>query len=374
MHGVHVAGVGITPFGKYPGSLRDLMMTAGAAALKDAGRDTVDAVYVGTMNPEAFVGEGNVASGVADGLGLAAVPALRVETASSAGAAAVFAGYTAVASGYFQSVLVIGGEKMSHVPSPQVTGILGQVLDPCERAQGATMPALAAIVTRAFMQAFSVTRRDLARVAVKNHYHGSLNPDAQFQRPVSLEEVMHSRLIADPLRLFDCAPISDGAAAVVLTADWASVRVTGIAQGTDHVALRDRDSLVSFRATREAAARAFRMANRKPSDVQVAEVHDAFTSFELMSVEDLGLFPVGRSCRALRSDAMTLSGKIPINPSGGLKARGHPIGATGLAQVVEIVRQLRGQAGDRQVEAAVGLAHSIGGLATGNWVTILERN
>jgi acetyl-CoA C-acetyltransferase len=189
---------------------------------------------------------------------------------------------------------------------------------------------------------------------------------------VTLEAVMESRLVADPLRLYHCCPISDGAAAVVVRAEHAAVRIAGIGQGSDYLALRYRDDFTGFRATREAARAAFGMAGFGPERVEVAELHDAFTPFELISLEDTGLAPAGKAARLLAHGETALDGRLPVNPSGGLKARGHPLGGTALAQVVELWWQLTGQALGRQVSARVGLAHSIGGLATSNWVTLLE--
>jgi acetyl-CoA acetyltransferase len=214
--------------------------------------------------------------------------------------------------------------------------------------------------------------REMTQVAVKNHAHGARNPLAHFQQAVTAEEVQASRLVADPLRLLHCCPISDGAAAAVLTAQRAPVRVAGIGQGADTLAVRHRDVLTRFQATRSAARAAFGMAGFGPERVDMAEVHDAFAPFELASLEDLGLVPPGKAGRATLDGETTIDGRLPVNPSGGLKARGHPLAATGLAQIVECVWQLTGRARGRQVPARVALAHSIGGLATNNWVTILE--
>ena len=234
------------------------------------------------------------------------------------------------------------------------------------------MPALAGLITRALMARSGLSAREISQVAVKNHANAVRNPYAHFRAPVALAAVMASRLVADPLRLFHCCPISDGAAALVLTASRAAVRIAGIGQGTDALAVRHRQELTSFRATQAAAKAAFAMAGFGADRVEVAEVHDAFTPFELIALEDTGLFPPGAAGRATLDGETALDGRLPVNPSGGLKARGHPLGATGIAQVVELVWQLTGQAADRQVSAHVGLAQSIGGLATNNFVTLVE--
>ncbi len=369
---VWIKGAAMTGFGRSAQGLPDLMADAARAALTAAGIEVPDAIVVATMNPEEFLGEGNFASHVATHLGFAYVPAIRVETATSSGAAAIFAGFTAVASGVHRSVLVLGGERMTHLPTPRVSEIIGRSIDPCERSYGATMPALAALVTRALMSRRGTGLREISQVAVKNHANAARNPYAHFREPVTLEAVMESRIVADPLRLYHCCPISDGAAAVVLSAEPAAVRIAGIGQGTDTLAVRYRQDLTSFRATRIAAKAAFAMAGFGAERVDVAEVHDAFTPFELIALEDIGLVPLGAAGRATLEGETALDGRLPVNPSGGLKARGHPLAATGIAQVVEVVWQLTGQAAGRQVSARVGLAHSIGGLATNNFVTLLE--
>lgn len=373
MPDVWVAGAGMTRFGKRQESLPDLMAEAARAALSRARVEVPDALVVAAMNPEEFTGEGNFASRVATHLGFAHVPALRVETATSSGAAAVYSAFAMVAAGLARTVLVLGGEKMTHLPTPRVSELIGRSIDPHERAYGATMPALAGLVTRALMARTGVTLREISQAAVKNHAHGARNPYAHFQEPVTLDAVLESRVVADPLRLYHCCPISDGAAAVLLTAEPAPVRIAGVGQGTDSLAVRYRDSLVSFQATQAAARVAYRMAGFGPERVEVAEVHDAFAPFELIALEDLGLVPPGKAGRATLAGETALDGRLPVNPSGGLKARGHPLAATGIAQIVELYWQLTGEAHGRQVTARVGLAHSIGGLATNNWVTLLER-
>jgi acetyl-CoA acetyltransferase len=330
------------------------------------------------MNSEEFTGDSNVAARIAEELGMTGLPALRVETASSAGAAALHAGFQAVASGCCRHVLVLAGEKMTHLTTSATTRILAEVIDPQERRCGATMPALAAMITERYRQRYRLSHasleRLLCRVAMKNHRNGSHNPYAQFQQPISEESYFSSKLVSTPLRLYDCSPITDGAAALILTAEKSDVVVSGIGQGTGPVSLRERDSFTSFHATRLAAERAYRMAGIAPRDIDFAEVHDAFTSFEIISTEDLGFFPPGKGGRAVEAGRTGLDGMLPINPSGGLKARGHPVGASGAAQVVEAVWRLRGEVKVKlRKEARRGLAQSTGGLGANNLVTIVER-
>jgi acetyl-CoA C-acetyltransferase len=369
---VWIAGAGMTRFGRRDENLPDLMAEAALAALADAGIERPEALVIAAMNPEEFTGEGNYASLIATRLGLSQVPALRVETATSSGVAAVYSAYAAIAAGFHRSILVVGGEKMTHVATPRVSEIIGRSIDPHEKSYGTTMPALAGLVTRAAMHRRGFTLREISQVAVKNHAHGARNPYAHFQEPVKLEAVMESRLVADPLRLFHCCPISDGGAALVLTAEPRAVRIAGIGQGGDSIAVRYRSDLTSFRATQAAAQAAYRMAGFGAERVEVAELHDAFTPFELISLEDTGLVPPGKAGRATLDGETAVGGRLPINPSGGLKARGHPLAATGISQIVELCWQLRGKAEGRQVPARVGLAQSIGGLATNNWVTLVE--
>ena len=372
MTDVWIAGAGMTRFGRRDENLQDLMAEAALAAMLDAGIDRPDALVVAAMNPEEFTGEGNYGSLIATRLGLSHAPALRVETATSSGVAAVYTAYAAIAAGFHRTVLVVGGEKMTHLPTPRVSEIIGRSIDPHERSYGTTMPALAGLITRATMHRRGLSLREISQVAVKNHAHGARNPFAHFREPVALDAVMESRVVADPLRLYHCCPISDGGAALLMTEDRRRVRVAGIGQGADTIAVRYRTDLTSFRATQVAAEAAYRMAGFGAERVEVAEIHDAFAPFEIISLEDTGLVPAGKAGRATVDGETAIGGRLPVNTSGGLKARGHPLAATGIAQLVELYWQLTGRADGRQVEARVGLAQSIGGLATNNWVTLLE--
>lgn len=377
---VYISGVGMTKFGKSPEPLERMMAEAAALALKDAHIEKVDAIYIGVMNVEEFVGDSNIGALLVDTLGLSGVPSTRVETASSTGAGAFQTAFYSVASGHMKNVLVIAGEKMTHLPTAKTTKILSEVIDRSERRYGATMPALAAMIVQKYAQQYhlsSSTLEDvLSMVAIKNHFNGSFNPYAQFRKRITNEDYLKSQMVSYPLRLYDCAPITDGAAAIILTTQPTSINVSGVGHATDTSAVRHRASFTSFNSTKEAAVKAYTMAQVNPSDIQFAEVHDAFTPFEIIGTEDLGFFQPGKGWKALQEGVTQLRGKLPMNPSGGLKSRGHPVGASGLAQLVEIVWQLRGEAGEeRQLKKAeIGLAHSIGGLGNNNLVTILERS
>ncbi|MFB3885225.1 MAG: thiolase family protein [Thermodesulfobacteriota bacterium] len=377
---VYISGVGMTKFGRSKDSLERMMAEAAGLALKNAQLERVDAIYIGVMNVEEFVGDSNFATLLADTIGLAGIPSTRVETASSTGAGAFETAFYAVASGHMKNVLILAGEKMTHLPTAVTTRILSEVIDRSERRYGATMPALAAMIAQRYAQEFNLSHQKLveilSQVAVKNHSNGSLNPHAQFRKVITKEDHLKSQVVSYPLRLYDCAPITDGACAMVVTNQPTPVKVSGIGHATDTSALRHRTSLTSFHSTKEAATKAYTMAHLNPSDIQFAEVHDAFTPFEIIGTEDLGLFPAGEGWKALEEGITHLHGRLPINSSGGLKSRGHPVGASGLAQLVEIVYQLRGEAGEeRQLKKAeIGLAQSIGGLGNNNLVTILERS
>ena len=376
MQSVYVSGVGMTRFGKDPRSLAEIFGEAAQQALLRSGIQDVDALYVGVMNPEEFTGDSNIAAQIVEALGLTGIPAIRIETASSAGAAAMQAGFQAIASGYYRRVLILGGEKMTHLSTSATTRILAQVLDKQERQCGATMPALAAMITEKYRQKFRLSQSRLeimlCSVALKNHLNGSRNPLAQFQKAITREAYFASKFVATPLRLYDCAPITDGAAAVLLTSEKSDVRLAGLGQGTGPLSLRERDVFTSFPATRIAAARAYQMAETSPRGIDFAEIHDAFTPFEIITTEDLGFFPPGKGGEAAVEGKTVIEGSLPINPSGGLKARGHPVGASGLAQIVEATTRLRGQSQSGH-EFRRGLTQSTGGLGTNNFVTILER-
>jgi acetyl-CoA acetyltransferase len=376
MQSVYVAGIGITKFGKDPRSLASILCDAARQALGDAQLESVDAIYLGAMNPEEFTGDSNLAAQIAEALDLTGVPAIRVETASSAGAAGLLAGCQAIASGYSRRVLVVAGEKMTHLSTSATTRILAEVIDTRERLCGATMPALAAMITERYRRKFRLSQSRLGHmlcaVALKNHRNGAANPHAQFQRAITKNDYFASKWVATPLRLYDCAPITDGAAAVVLSADTGDVRVAGIGQGTGPVSLQDREVFSSFPATQIAARRAYRMADTSPLGIDFAELHDAFTPFEIITSEDLGFFPPGKGGDAVLDGRTAITGALPLNPSGGLKARGHPVGASGLAQVVDAVRHLKGQTGAKR-EFRRCLTQSTGGLGANNFVAILER-
>jgi acetyl-CoA C-acetyltransferase len=387
MRRVAVIGVGDTEFGElWDSSFREIGIKAGLAAVADANisADKIDALYVGNMSAGRFIEQEHIGALIADYSGLARdhIPATRVEAAGASGGLALRQGFQAVASGLHDIVVVGGAEKMTDVSDTESANIQSSSADQeWEIVLGATYPALHALIARRHMHVYGTMREQLADVAVKNHKHGSLNPKAQFQRPITREVVMGSPLVASPLRVFDCAPSSDGAAAVVLCPlDQAKkytevpVEIIGTGQASDTLSLHDRKDICTMEATRSAAKRAFDMAGITCKDVDVAEVHDNFTISEILALEDLGFFKKGEGGKATEAGLTGLEGEIAVNTSGGLKARGDPIGATGLAQAVEIVTQLRGKADKRQVkDAQVGLTHNVGGTGATVVVHLFRR-
>jgi acetyl-CoA C-acetyltransferase len=387
MREVAIVGIGCTKFGEmWDKSFRDLFIEAGLMALADArvSGAQIEALYGGNMSSGIFLEQEHVGALIADYSGLTAnnVPSTRVEAACASGGLALRSGVIAVASGYHDVVISAGIEKMTDVGAEKAMDALAAAADrEWEAAVGATFPGLYAMMARAHMHEFGTTREQLAQVAVKNHYNGSMNPRAQFRNRITIETVVNSPLVADPLRLFDCSPITDGAAAVVLVPAARAkeftdtpIYIKAAAQASDSISLHDRRSLTSIDATTVAADRAFKMTKLQRSKIDVAEVHDCFTIAEIMAIEDLGFFEKGAGGPATIAGETAIGGKIPINPSGGLKACGHPVGATGVKQAVEIVEQLRGDAGKRQVDGAeVGLTHNVGGTGGTVVVHILAR-
>ncbi|MBI4500887.1 MAG: thiolase domain-containing protein [Gemmatimonadetes bacterium] len=381
MRDVAIVAAGMTPFGElWHASLRDLCVEAAMEALKNAKTDQVDALFVGNMSGGQFVGQEHLGPLFADQLGMSGVAAMRVESACASGGTALRAAFAEIASGLSETALVVGVEKMTD--ATDVTEILATAADQeNEVYHGITFPGLYALIARAHMQAYGTTEEDLSWVSVKNHKQGALNPKAQFRREVTVEEVMSSSMVSDPLRLLHCSPVSDGAAAVLLcplkeakkyTDRPVKILASGLA--TDSMALADRRELASLDAVERSARKAYKMAGMGPQNMQVAEVHDCFAIAEICCVEALGLVEKGKAGSAARTGYTALGGCIPVNTSGGLKSKGHPVGATGVAQAIEIFEQLREEAGERQVEGArIGLTQNMGGSGASSVVHIFQK-
>ncbi len=387
MREVAIIGIGETKFGElWEKSLRDLGIEAGFKAMEDAGisGSDIDAMFVGNMSAGQLIDQEHIAPIIADYSGMAEknLPAIRVEAASASGGLALSQGYMAVASGVHDIVVIGGAEKMTDVGDETAGEILAKTADQeWEAVFGATLGSLYAMMARRHMKDYGTTKEQLAAVAVKNHYNGSLNPNAQFRRAIKPEMAINSAMVASPLGTFDCAPLSDGAAAVILAPlDKAKkytdspIKILSCGQAGDYMALHDRDSLTRMDATIVAAKKTFKYAGLKPKDVQLAEVHDNFTISEIMAIEDLGFFKKGQGGKVTEDGQTSLNAKISVNTSGGLKAKGNPVGAVGVAQAVEAVIQLRGEAGERQVDKAENaLIHNIGGTGSTAIVHILGR-
>jgi acetyl-CoA C-acetyltransferase len=407
--GVALVGAGMSKFGAFPDkTTRDLFVEAFNAMAKsvDKGMDAndIEALYVGNFSSDLFEGQGHIAPIVADWVGLVPRPATRVEGACASGGVAIREGILAIASGLYDAVLVGGTEKMTNLPTEQVTDTLAAASDATyEGSCGFTFPGLYAAMATAYMAKYGATPETFMKVGIKNHRNGALNPKAQFNK--SIRDLMNSRIekakqkggpvpdwreeldflkdpkanpvVAWPMRLFDCSPITDGAACILLVAEELAgnfcgnpIHIVGSGQGSDH-ALHEREDMTTILAARTASLEAYRMSGTKPEDIQIAEVHDCFTIAEVVATEDLGFFKPGEGYKAAEQGVTARDGAKPINTSGGLKSKGHPVGASGVGQVVEIWHQMRGEAGPRQVpgkEIRLGLTHNVG--ATGGTCTV----
>ena len=383
MRDVAIIGVGMHRFGElWEQSLRDLFVDSALKAVEDAGVDHLDSMYVGCMSSGLFTGQEHLTSLLADYLGMGPIPATRVESACASGGLAMRSAFIEVASGLSDIVLAVGVEKMTDVAGDEATSVLAAAADQeYEAFHGVTFPGLYAMIARAYMERYGATSEQLAAVAVKNHENGSLNPLAHFQNRITVDAVMDSMMVADPLHVFDCSPVSDGAAAAILCPlDIAKklsskplVRVAGVGSATDTIAIAQRKDVTRLAAVERSARMALEMAGKTPDDIDLAEVHDCFTISEICVIEEIGLVERGRGAEAAASGLTARDGAKPVNTSGGLKAKGHPVGATGVAQVYELVQQLRGEAGERQVaDARVGLAQNMGGSGGSSVVHILE--
>jgi acetyl-CoA C-acetyltransferase len=388
---VGIIGVGHPRFGKSGVSFPDMCCYAAMDALDDAGIKTgeghgVDQVFLATMGAQMLNRQSSIASGIVDTLNLRPAMAESIENGPASGASAIKLGYMAIASGMCDVVLVIGGEMMRVVSGWEGTDFVATMLHPeAEYPYGLTLPSFAGMFTRLIMDKYGVTERDLAIVAVKNHENAMHNPAAHIQLVPNLEVITEDEdkdiinpYVAEPLRLYDVCPVSDGAAAVVLCAmDVADrfkkkpAKIAGIGQATDTHAVAEREVPTDLLAVRLASQQAYKMAGLTPQDMDVAELHDAFQILEIVESEEVGFFPRGEGHLAARRGDTKVGGKIPINTSGGLKSKGHPLGATGVSQVVEIVKQLRGEAEGRQVEGAKnGITVNFGGFGN-NVVSII---
>jgi acetyl-CoA C-acetyltransferase len=383
MRPVAVIGAGKTPFGIFPDrDLRSLAVEAGQKCLHNANLTPgqIESFYLGNFAGPSFVGQNHLAPYVSTALGIMDVPATRVEAACASSGSAFFHAWAEVAAGIYDLVMVVGVEKMTSQTTARVSEILAEAGD-CsgEMRAGNTFASLFAMIARRHMYEFGTKKEHLSSVAVKNHANGALNPDAQMRKVITLEQAMRGKPIADPLNLYDCSLISDGAAAVILApleraAEFTDkpVRILGIAQSSDYVALDQKDDITTFPAVRRSSQKAYAMAGVTASDIQFAELHDCFTIAEIIASEDLGFVGRGEGGPYAFEGHTARTGERPINTSGGLKAKGHPVGATGVAQICDLVLQIRCEAGDRQIPRhSLGLAENLGGSGATCVVSIL---
>jgi len=381
-----IVSAGLSKFGKLKGLYaREIFALAAKEAFErcpnlDPKKD-LQALFIGHMG-ESYEHQGHTGATAADWTGLLHIPATRTECACASSGAALRAGIFAIMSGLYDVVMVGGVEKMTHRTTSEVTEFLAMASDyPFEQWHGITFPGLYALMATAHMHKYGTTEEQLAMVAVKNHHNGFLNPKAHMQKEVTLEKALNSRVIAWPLKLYDCSLITDGASCLILTKPEIAkkftdtpIHIIGSGQGSDSIGIYERENFTSLAAAKYAAKKAYEMAGVTPKDIDVAEVHDCFTIAEIIAYEDLGFCKPGEGGHLIEEGVTTLEGELPINTSGGLKAKGHPVGATGTAQAYEIYLQLTGQAEKRQVEnPEVALTHNVGGSGATAVVHIYRR-
>lgn len=378
--GVHIVGGGHSKFGKRSDiGLRELAYEAVSDLFNDSklSPKDIDATVIGIAADE-FNGQGAPAALINDEIGLSGIPTVRVESACATGTAAIITAHNMIKAGLRDSVLVVGVEKMTAISSAVATELMSRAGDiRSEFPFGCSFPGYYALMASAHMAEFGTTREMLSSVGVKAHHYGAKNPQAHIQKEVSLEEAMGSIQIASPLNLYDCSLISDGAAAVLLTKESLAknftdtpINIKGIGTGSDTMTMANRASLTELRGAQFAAKEAYKMAGVTPDQIDVAEVHDCFTIAELVAMEDLGFYDKGQAGPAAVDQQTYIGGKIPINVDGGLKSKGHPLGATGVSQAVELRKQLLGEAGNRQVDGVnIGLSHNVG--QTGQFVNVI---
>lgn len=378
---IGIVGTGHTKFGKLEQNIEELMMDAINQALKSAHTDIskIDIIYIANLS-SSFSHQCHLPAVLAKNLGTNK-EIVRVESACASGGLAIKEAVVAITSGLYKTALVVGVEKMTETPIDEVTSILASAASQTEILHGATFPSLFALIAQSHFHKYKTTETDLARIAVKNHHNAFFNPLAHFNKEITVEDALKSRPIASPLKLMDCSAVSDGAAAVILTREdlvsaftKSPVYIIGLGHDTDSISVYDRKDLTKIPAVIAAAKKAYEMSDVKPTDIDVAELHDCFTIAELVEMEDLGFCAKGEAAKMIEKGETSIEGRLPINPSGGLKAKGHPIGATGVSQIVEITKQLKGECGKRQAKKAdIGLCCNIGGSGATAVVSILSR-
>jgi acetyl-CoA C-acetyltransferase len=378
-------------WGKYSGSLIEMMAEASLSAIDDAGTDKIDALFVANMGAGRINNQTALGSALVDYLNLFPAVGASIENGPASGGSAARIGYMAISSGLHDVVMITGGEKMRVAPGPVVTDFVATMAHPeAEYIYGITFPSLGALLARLYFEKYGVTSEDLARIAIKNHQNGLKNPHAHIQQKITMEGILTSRearlnnpMIADPLHLYDMCPVTDGAASLIMCSMEKArelqktpiIKFAGTGQGMDTMAVHEREDPTFLKAVKFASDQAFAMAGLTRDDIDFAEIHDAFEILELAELESAGFFQRGKAHLAIRDGETEISGRFPVNTSGGLKARGHPVGATGVAQLCELVWQLRGKAGERQISGPPkhGYAVNFGGFGNNVVSTILSR-
>jgi acetyl-CoA C-acetyltransferase len=376
MSGVVVSGVGMTKFGTHEEtSAKDLLLQASVQALKDANFPKIDAVYVGNFMSGILNNQEVLASIIANELGLGHIPTAKVEGACASAGIAFRQAYLMIQHGVYDNVLVAGVEKMKHAPTQDVTKAINAAMDnsSSDKRAGLTFPAFFGLVANRYFHETGASKKHLAMVALKNREYAMQNSNAQFRKQTSLEEILQARLITEPLGLFDCSPATDGAAAVILSKGEKGVKVIASGQASGPTEIEYIESLTSIPAIRESARLAYSQAGLTPDDIDVVELHDCFSMTEIIAIEELGFAEKGMGWKAIEEGKTRHGGKVPINTSGGLLSRGHPIGATGLAQIIQIVLQLCSEAPNQVDGATVGLAQNLGGTGAYSTVHIFEK-
>ena len=381
MERVAIIDASMTQFGQREGWIRELLAEAGQMCLDTAGvsPDAVEHLYVSNMASGEFEGQTGVSNALAHDLGAVPAYTARIDQTSSSGGAGVYAAWQSVASGASELTLLVGGEKMTHRTTTEATDVIASLTHPVEYKHGVTLPSFAGLTARLYLETYDAPREALGKVAVKNHRNGVDNPHAQFRKEVDLETVLESPIVADPLRLYDFCPITDGSAALLFCPESLAETytdtyavVSGIGGATDTHVVHERGDPTTMGGVVDSADDAYEMAEITSDDIDVAELHDMFTILEFLQLEDLGFFEKGAGWKAVEEGITARDGALPINTSGGLKSKGHPLGASGVAQVYEIYQQVTDNAGPRQVEAETGLACNVGGFGNCVTTTILE--
>ena len=381
MERVAIIDASMTQFGQREGWIRELLAEAGQMCLDTArvSPDAVEHLYVSNMASGEFEGQTGVSNALAHDLGAVPAYTARIDQTSSSGGAGVYAAWQSVASGASELTLLVGGEKMTHRTTTEATDVIASLTHPVEYKHGVTLPSFAGLTARLYLETYDAPREALGKVAVKNHRNGVDNPHAQFRKEVDLETVLESPIVADPLRLYDFCPITDGSAALLFCPESLAETytdtyavVSGIGGATDTHVVHERADPTTMGGVVDSADDAYEMAEITSDDIDVAELHDMFTILEFLQLEDLGFFEKGAGWKAVEEGITARDGALPINTSGGLKSKGHPLGASGVAQVYEIYQQVTDNAGPRQVEAETGLACNVGGFGNCVTTTILE--